>query len=502
MGRKRSKGKAKNDVVFSDNIFETDLLVCDRSPVYGRFLKAKSNIQKGTIILTEKSLVAGPKIFGKMASCIGCCSHLKSLEFACNTCSWPICTEKCQYSEGHSGLECKFFAEKNIKPPGVMNSMDYGAVTVLRTLLLKINQSVDWEKFLSLEHHNEDRKTLPHWSDDLSVAKIIREQWNLGELFSEEDIHIICGIYEVNGFELGVFNSIASIFPTCSMITHNCVPNAGHFENMTDGTLEVVSFVDIPRNAPVTMCYDWCLKGTDVRRRHLLKSKYFYCSCARCNDPYEFNTNFSTILCSNTDCRNGSVVSTKCDGLTNIDADWKCRKCSKLYKAADIRAIVDRYENIAETLETVKDKEKFLLDCRTALHPNHFIPFLIKFSLCMAYGHDPGYNLHEMSQSDTHRKLELCQEVLKILDVLSPGYSTSRGSILYEIQAAEVLLSRNILESGKCSKTLIRKRLQNSLEKLDESIAIFDLSFPMRMLGESAKTSTRFELISFIKALK
>lgn len=144
------------------------------------------------------------------------------------------------------------------------------------------------------------------------------------------------------------------------MLAHECVPNSGHFENMDDGTLEVVSLVDIPKNAPITMCYDWCLrvskgpdyqripsglvfskqmlslravllfKGTDVRRRQLLKSKYFYCSCARCKDPYEFNTNFSSILCSNSDCKNGYVVSTKCDGLANIDADWKCRKCSKL----------------------------------------------------------------------------------------------------------------------------------------------------------------------------
>lgn len=59
---------------------------------------------------------------------------------------------------------------------------------------------------------------------------------------------------------MGVFNSIASLFPSCSMITHDCVPNAGHFENMNDGTLEVVSLVDIPANVAVTMCYDWCLK--------------------------------------------------------------------------------------------------------------------------------------------------------------------------------------------------------------------------------------------------
>lgn len=63
-------------------------------------------------------------------------------------------------------------------------------------------------------------------------------------------------------------------------------------------------------------------------------------------------------------------------------------------------------------------------------------------------------------------------------------------------------MARNILESGKCSKTLVKRRLQNSLEKLDESIAIFELSYPMKMLGESAKTSTRMELTNFIKALK
>lgn len=44
------------------------------------------------------------------------------------------------------------------------------------------------------------------------------------------------------------------------MITHSCLPNSGHFENTNEGTLEVVSLVDIPQNAPITMCYDWCLK--------------------------------------------------------------------------------------------------------------------------------------------------------------------------------------------------------------------------------------------------
>ncbi len=72
-----------------------------------------------------------------------------------------------------------------------MNSIEYGAIVVLRTLLLKIHRPEDWQKFLTLEHHNEDRKNLPLWTEDLLVAKIIREQWNLGELFSEDEIHIV-----------------------------------------------------------------------------------------------------------------------------------------------------------------------------------------------------------------------------------------------------------------------------------------------------------------------
>ena len=76
------------------------------------------------------------------------------------------------------------------------------------------------------------------------------------------------------------------------------------------------------------------------------------------------------------------------------------------------------------------------------------------------------------------------------------------GNILHEMQAAEVLVARNMYEGGKCSNAFVKRRLQNSLDKLDEAIAIFELSYPLRMLAESAKTSTRAELKGFINALK
>lgn len=78
-----------------------------------------------------------------------------------------------------------------LQPPGLLKSIEYGTIAVLRTLLLKIYKPQDWTKFMTLEHHNDERKNLPLWKGDEAVAKIIREQWNLGEIFSEDDVHIV-----------------------------------------------------------------------------------------------------------------------------------------------------------------------------------------------------------------------------------------------------------------------------------------------------------------------
>lgn len=59
---------------------------------------------------------------------------------------------------------------------------------------------------------------------------------------------------------MGELSNFGGIFPTAAMIAHDCIPNAGHFENMDDGSLEIVSVQDIPTGTPITMCYDSCLK--------------------------------------------------------------------------------------------------------------------------------------------------------------------------------------------------------------------------------------------------
>lgn len=84
--------------------------------------------------------------------------------------------------------------------------------------------------------------------------------------------------------------------------------------------------------------------------------------------------------------RIGSVENAQNCKLISIIYSTTFLKCSYeccRYKITDIRGVVEKYEKIAGSLQTIKDKENFLQDCKYIFHPNHFVPFLVKFSLCM-----------------------------------------------------------------------------------------------------------------------
>ncbi|CAL8087894.1 unnamed protein product [Orchesella dallaii] len=503
MGKKRGNKKGPAAAAATNQnlkYFESDLFQCDYSPICGRFLKAKVDIKKGTLILKEKPLVAGPKVLST-ALCVGC--HADTLKTPakskCTKCGWPMCTSRCEDSPFHK-LDCRLFREKKIDHPAEIISTDYGAIGILRGLLLKLYQPQEWKVFSSLEHNNEIRKKLPIWlENEKYVGKVIREKWGLSETFSEEEVYSACGVYEVNGFEIGDFSKFGAIFPKASMIAHDCIPNAAHYVNEDDSTLEIHALLDIPAGTNITMCYDCSLKGTNVRQRTLFKTKYFTCKCTRCMSPTELGSNFSTLICTANNCKKGQLLKKTEDD----EGIWKCSRCPFTMTDEAVDKLLGKYQaTVNKSLPNVKAQEEFLQECKSVFHPNHYIPLEVKFNLCMAYGRENGYKLHELSQQEAYRKLELCHEVLKALDLLTPGMTVVRGNILYELQAAEVLICRNLLESGKCSKALIKRRVQNALKTLVEAIQIFEICDPMKMLAENAKATTLIELKGWLNSLK
>lgn len=73
-----------------------------------------------------------------------------------------------------------------------MISTDYGAIGILRGLLLKLYRPQDWKIFISLEHNNDIRRTLPVWlENEKYVVQVIQNKWGLKNRFSEDEIFAV-----------------------------------------------------------------------------------------------------------------------------------------------------------------------------------------------------------------------------------------------------------------------------------------------------------------------
>lgn len=65
-------------------------------------------------------------------------------------------------------------------------------------------------------------------------------------------------------------------------------------------------------------------QGNYERNKCLKQGKYFECTCSRCADPTELNTNISSLKCHN--CKKG-LIRPQTNSCKNIN--WACNYCQK-----------------------------------------------------------------------------------------------------------------------------------------------------------------------------
>lgn len=278
---------------------------------------------------------------------------------SCPDCGWILCDSSCpgwHTDNGHSTWECKSFKEHKLAT--FLTDCDekdirllFESILSLRCLLLKDNAPERWRKINEMESHNKIRRNIPSlWDRNQEfVVERIRNQWGYAE-FSEDEIHTICGILEVNSFEVGTSGCRGrALFPEAYLICHDCQPVTTHNDDLLTHKLHLRSTVPMKKGDTITLSYSYTLQvsarprpgwfnrimssppsmlcvqsplsslqGTLKRREHLHETKFFWCCCKRCKDPTELGTHASTLLCPK--CTNGFILST--DSL-NQDADWK-----------------------------------------------------------------------------------------------------------------------------------------------------------------------------------
>lgn len=298
----------------------------------------------------------------------------------------------------------------------------YECITPLRCLWLKENDPAKWTTLNQMESHLEKRcNTSVHELNQVNVVDFMKQYLKI-TVYAEE-IHKLCGIIDVNGFEIPGPNIIGLYGKAC-LFEHNCIPNTTRTFDI-QLNLIVRAAVKIPKGSHITTSYTDPMWGTANRQLHLTTTKYFTCSCDRCLDPTELGTHLSSLRC--TKCITGLVLPSP----TPFKPDsWICSSCSATMSVDHVEQFL---KQLGEKLITLKNNslntsEAFLKATATKLSENHYYRSDVKLAMAQLYGHGGGQqqqqqqqDLSDLSKDLLERKETLCREVLAIANIFSPG---------------------------------------------------------------------------------
>ena len=157
--------------------------------------------------------------------------------------------------------------------------------------------------------------------------------------------------------------------------------------------------VSIKTGEEISIQYITPLIGNVRRRPKIRKNWFFSCTCPRCQDPTEFGTFLSGVLCRTCLGRDGSdgVLLPK-DSL-DYESDWACGRdgCGTVVAGRTIATLIETMEReMDEYTETDLEKiEEKIEAWGRVLHGQHYLLLLLKrrllgaMRLVEATGGDP-----------------------------------------------------------------------------------------------------------------
>ncbi|XP_049855223.1 SET domain-containing protein SmydA-8 [Schistocerca gregaria] len=471
--------------------------------VLGRHLVAARDLRAGELVLREPPLALGPKI-SSHAACLGCLRRLREASArACSGCGWPVCGAACERAAAHRA-ECDLMRQRGFRgaPPvrdGHKESA-YCAIAPLRCLLLKDSDPEKYKTLLTLQSHlDERRNTTLYTIFRNNVVGFVRDALGLSQ-FDDEAVLRVAAILDTNAFDVrreeGAVRA-RGLYAAASMLAHDCRPNTRHVFEGPDFRIAVLATVPIKKGDVISATYTQTLWGTLARRAHLRTSKCFDCTCARCADPTELGVYVGAISCSR--CRaadrdsTNKIVSTQPLDSTAV---WKCESCGHSIPGRQIAWGNDAIRQEIDALHKTRPDplEDFLDKYSGALHPKNGHVLEVKYALSQMYGNSPGYSLADLTDEQVNRKVELCNELLEVADVLEPGMSRLRGILLYELQAAMVVQAKRDFNADKITKSAAQEIMGEAMTLLQDATKILQSEPDMTKLLEEKLEALATEL--------
>ena len=158
--------------------------------------------------------------------CLACLGNLEEEAVPCSHCGWHFC--KLCAQEGARGghqQECRIFQEAKLKPGDEGSEHLFPIITILRFLLLKIEDNGDkWRQVEKLMDNWDEFKKDASLVEELSkVTNFLKEKMNL-DWVDERSVARAYGVMKTNAMSLKDEGGQA-LFPIASLMSHSCVSN-------------------------------------------------------------------------------------------------------------------------------------------------------------------------------------------------------------------------------------------------------------------------------------
>ncbi|XP_064539705.1 SET domain-containing protein SmydA-8 isoform X2 [Drosophila montana] len=488
----QAKAQAQARVQAKESELESESVPAFRvahSELFGRYLVANRQLAAGELLITEQPLAIGPCVSCEPV-CLGCYRpvQLTVQQYRCPGCGWPLCGASCrglqQRRHGHTEEECGIYGKRRWLAAELLGESAtpdqvrdlYELVLIVRIALLRHLAPDLYAQIRRMESHTAARRENPTlWQHyEQKVVRRLRDDWQLDVEAAE--LHEICGILDVNCFEIGQRGAKArTLYPSAFLLAHDCSPNTAHTDDPASYAILLRTSRVVRDQEPLTLSYAYTLQGTLKRRSFIQGGKLFWCQCQRCADPRELGSDCSALVCKS--CQLGSMRATS---PLDQSADWACDRCAHRLGAVQLERLLDRINDDLESIDVhdIPALENFLVRYREVLRPNHYLLLSAKYSLCQTYGRIEGYLLPELSPEDIERKERYCREFLAVIDLLEPGLTRLRGLIMYELHAPIMVLAQLGMQTGQMSRQEFQKRIKEVVKLLKESAHILQLEPP------------------------
>jgi len=433
----------------------------DQHPHLGRRLVATRDIKRGEILLTDRPSAMGP-LHQTRPVCLECMAYLPSPSFGCPHCGFPLCGQDCVGGPNHA-KECRALKMKGTKVKitrGDVPAIEYQSVMLIRLLL---GDPAEVARVDLLSDHVDKLTPEEREVYGAGVVKVV-QALKIGN-WTQEQLFRYISIIRTNAcaFDGGPGQGgLRILHPSLATMNHNCLVNTRICQRL-DHSVCVRAVRDIKVGEEVTNRYTTVFMGRLARRQALSSSWQFDCNCLRCQQPTVHDGNTDTLVCP------------ACSGYMvqkGVDGDWHCDGCEATRRSSEVAEAELRLgEAIASRAGNLKAFEVLLEQQTKMLHTDHHLMLVIKREVIEEYGKLMAQQASagkSWSLKQVRRKVELCREVLAALEKIDPGLSCTRGNILEELGAPQLVLLQHGLGSRKMERTEVMKGLEELIDMLKE----------------------------------